>query len=382
MNIKLTDLLDDYEENTVSIPMASGPSAHRMEQLVLQKADIQRSRVRPVRRILLAAALSVLLAAAAVAGALSLLQLSRADLGLTDPASIPEYTEYPAASTASDTSGVSLVSSFCAGKRLIAYAEVPNVTQDMVNAYQVAWATYGQSLWSCRAKPYSIWAEQLSYDAASQSALLRIELDADEDITAGEIAVELCFDSLEDSPGAAEQGLITAGPVFAAFTIPVSPSDALSAAPELAVSSAFLGERAILQELSLDAGTLHLAIQAQTLDTYLSARGDGALDTLVNGYFGTDSDAPDMLDAQVAYRRSWNQAANELFTDARLVFSDGTEQPLSDLFQNQACFFSPALEITREDAGIYAFEAALSSPVSLETVQGIKISGQEIPLNG
>lgn len=381
MNIKLTDLLDDYEENTVSIPMASGPSAHRMEQLVLQKAGIRRSRVRPARRILLAAALSVLLAAAAVAGALSLLQLSRADLGLTDPAAIPEYTEYHA-STSSDTSGVSLVSSFCAGKRLIAYAEVPNVTQDMVNVYQAAWDTYGQSLWSCRAKPYSIWAEQLSYDAASQSALLRIELDADEDITAGEIAVELCFDSLEDSPGAAEQGLITAGPVFAAFTLPVSPSDAMSAAPELAVSSAFLGERAILQELSLDAGTLHLAIQAPTLDTYLSARGDGALDTLVNGYFGTDSDAPDMLDAQVAYRRSWNQAANELFTDARLVFSDGTEQPLSDLFQNQACFFSPALEITREDAGIYAFEAALSSPVSLETVQGIKISGQEIPLNG
>ena len=87
-----------------------------------------------------------------------------------------------------------------------------------------------------------------------------------------------------------------------------------------------------------------------------------------------------MLDAQVAYRRSWNQAANELFTDAVLCFADGTEQSLSALFQNQACFFSPALETTQEDAGIYAFEAALSSPVSLESVRAIEISGQEVLL--
>lgn len=377
MNIKLTDLLDDYEECSVSIPMAAGPSARRIEQLVLQKAGLRRPHVRPVRRVLLAAALSALFAAAAVAGAFSLIQLSRADLGVTDPASIPEYTEYEAPPA---SESVCLVSSFCAGKRLIAYAEVPNVTKDMANAYQAAWDTYGQSLWSCRAKPYSIWAEQLSYDTAAQSALLRIELAADEDFASGEIAVELCFDTLEDGTDAAEKGLVTTGPVFAAFTIPVSPSDALTAAPELPVSSGILGESAVLKEITLDAGTLYLTMQAPTLEAYLSARGGDALDTLVNGYFGADSGTPDMLDAQVAYRRSWNQTANELFTDAVLCFADGTEQSLSALFQNQACFFSPALETTQEGAGIYAFEAALSSPVSLESVRAIKVSGQEILL--
>ena len=377
MNIKLTDLLDDYEECSVSIPMASGPSVRRIERLVLQKAGIRHPRVRPVRRILLAAVLSALLVTAAVAGALSLMQRSRADLGVTNPASIPEYTEYEVPDA---SEGVLLLSSFCAGKRLIAYAEVPNVTQDMANAYQTAWDTYGQSLWSCRAKPYSIWAEQLSYDAASQSALLRIELDADEDFTAEEITVELCFDTLEDGPDTAEKGLTTAGPVFAVFPIPISPSEALSAAPEISVPSEALGESAALKEITLDAGTLHLTMQAPTLAAYLSAGGDGALDTLVKGYFGTDSGTPDMLDAQVAYRRSWNQAANALFTDAKLLFADGTEQALSSLFRDQACFFSPALESTQEEAGVYAFEAALSSPISLEHVRAVEISGQEILL--
>lgn len=380
MNIKLTDLLDDYEEYSVSIPLATDTSARRIEQLVLQKAGLRRLRMPPMRRGLLVAALSALLAAAAVAGTLSLIQLSRADLGVTNPAAIPEYTEYRAPAASEDAADVRLVSSFCAGKRLIAYAEVPNVTQDMANTYQSAWDTYGLSLWSCRAKPYSIWAEQLSYDAASRSALLRIELDADEALSSGELTVELCFDTLEDGPDAAGKGLSTAGPVFAAFTIPVSPSEALSAAPELAVTSESLGENAMLKEITLDAGMLSLTIQAPTLEAYLSAGGDGALETLVKGYFGTQSGTPSMLDAQVAYRRSWIQAANELFTDAAVRFSDGTEQSLSVLFQNQTCYFSSVPERTQEDDGIYAFEAAFSSPISLERVRAIALSDQEILL--
>lgn len=377
MNIRITDLLDDYAPDELPFANVSRPTARRTEQLVLEKLGVQPRRNRPVRHVILAAACITLLAAAVLAGALGLRQLARADLGVTNPSAIPEYTEYEEAET---SDGVTLVSSFCAGKRLAAYVEVPNVTKNMAEAYAFAWDTYGQSLWSCRAKPYSVWAEQLSYDAAAQTALLRVELNADEPLSSGEISVELCFDALEDGRGAAETGAVTAGPVFASFTLRVSPSKALSAAPDLDISSAFLGESAVLQELSLDAGTLRVTLQAPTLEAYLAARGEGSLEALVNGYFGESADTPDLLDAQVAYRRSWNQAANEHFADAALVFSDGTKTPLSELFRNEACAFSPALENTSEDAGVFAFEAELSSPVSLEKVRAIALCGQEILL--
>jgi|GEM_PF-1618555 len=376
MNIRMTDLLDDYAPDELPFPQTSRPTARRTTQLVLQRLGAKPRTTHPVRRVVLAAACIALLAAAVLAGALGLRQLARADLGVADPSAIPEYTEYEQAGS---SAGVTLVSSFCAGRRLIAYVEVPNITKDMAETYAFAWDTYGASLWSCRARPYSVWAEQLSYDEKTQTALLRVELNADEELPSGEISVELCFDILEDGPDAAQTGATTAGPVFAVFQLPVSPSKALSAAPELAVSSDFLEETAVLQELSLDAGTLHVTLQAPALDAYLAARGDGSLETLVNGYFG-ESEAPDLLDAQVAYRRSWNSAVNELFADAQLVLSNGTKQPLSEVIQNEACAFSPALDSTREDAGVFAFAAELSSPVSLESVCAIELAGQTISL--
>ena len=157
------------------------------------------------------------------------------------------------------------------------------------------------------------------------------------------------------------------------------PSEALQAAPELSVPSDFLEASAVIGSLTLDAGTLRLTLQAPTLDSYLNARGDGALDTLVKGYFGQDTENPTELDAQVAYRRSWNGALNELFADAALEFADGTQTPLSALFENSACFFSASLSETRDELGLYTFEAALSTPVAFADVQAIEIAGQEIP---
>ena len=366
MRVKLTDLLDDLEldPELLPLPEAKRPTRARTERLVLQRLGISRRRVRSAGRTLLAAVIAALLSLAAVAGALGLLEISRADLGVTQPEKIPEYTEYE---VTSEMDGARLVSSFCAGKRLIAYVELADVTQDMAHAYREAMETYGLSLWSCRAKPYSVWAEALTYDESLQTALLRVELYTYEALEPGEVTIELCFDSQEN-------GHETAGEVFATVTVPVLPSEALQAAPELSVPSDFLKASAVIGSLTLDAGTLRL-----TLDSYLNARGDGALDTLVKGYFGQDTENPTELDAQVAYQRSWNGALNELFADAALEFADGTQTPLSALFENSACFFSASLSETRDELGLYTFEAALSTPVALADVQAIEIAGQEIP---
>ncbi len=189
----------------------------------------------------------------------------------------------------------------------------------------------------------------------------------------GEVTIELCFDSQEN-------GHEAAGEVFATVTVPVLPSEALQAAPELSVPSDFLKASAVMQTLALDAGTLRVTLQAPALETYLSKRADGALELLVQDYFGQDMENPTQLDAQVAYRRSWNSALNELFEDAAVQFTDGTQTPLSALFENSACFFSVSLPETRDELGLYTFEAALISPVALEDVAAIEIAGQKILL--
>ena len=372
MDVKITDLLDDFEDSWLPLPAPKRPTRAQTERLVMQRLGVSRRWMRPARKALLAAVISLLLALGVLAGALSLIARSCIDLGVEDPDAIAEYTEYAPAENGS--SGAQLLSSFCAGTRLIAYVTVPDVTAEMNDAYRAAMDTYGISLWSCRAKPYSVWAEQLSYDEAAQTALVRIELRADEALTPGEITVELCFDSQEN-------GRETAGPVFSSLPLPVAPSVCLQAAPELELSSALLETAAAVQTLALDAGTLRVTLQAPALDAYLAARGDGALDALVRGYFGQDVESPTELDAQVAYRRSWNRALNEAFANAAILYTDGTEEALAALFENEQSFFSPALVETLESAGIYSFEAALKRPVSLPAVRAIRILDAEIPLN-
>lgn len=372
MDVKITDLLDDFEDGWLPLPAPKHPTHTQTERLVKQRLGVSRRWMRPARKALLAAAISLLLALGVLAGALSLLQRSRIDLGVDNPDAIAEYSEYDAAEQ--NTAGAQLLSSFCAGKRLIAYISVPDVTAEMNSAYRTAMDTYGMSLWSCRAKPYSVWAKQLSYDEAAQTALLRVELRADEPPALGEVMVELCFDSQEN-------GRETTGALVDTVAVPIAPSASLQATPELTLSSSFLEADAAVQTLALDAGTLRVTLQASCLNDYLAARGEGALDALVKGYFGQDTEHPTELDAQVAYRRSWNRALNEAFTNAVILYTDGTEDDLAALFENEQSFFSPALVETLESAGIYSFEAALKRPVSLPAVRAIRVLDVEIPLN-
>ena len=372
MDVKITDLLDDFEDGWLPLPAPKHPTHTQTERLVKQRLGVSRRWMRPARKALLAAAISLPLALGVLAGALSLLQRSRIDLGVDNPDAIAEYSEYDAAEQ--NTAGAQLLSSFCAGKRLIAYISVPDVTAEMNSAYRTAMDTYGMSLWSCRAKPYSVWAKQLSYDEAAQTALLRVELRADEALAPGEVTVELCFDSQEN-------GRETTGALVDTVAVPIAPSASLQATPELTLSSSFLEADAAVQTLALDAGTLRVTLQAPRLNDYLAARGEGALDALVKGYFGQDTEHPTELDAQVAYRRSWNRALNEAFTNAVILYTDGTEDDLAALFENEQSFFSPALVETLESAGIYSFEAALKRPVSLPAVRAIRILDVEIPLN-
>lgn len=97
MDVKITDLLDDFEDGWLPLPAPKHPTHMQTERLVKQRLGVSRRWMRPARKALLAAAISLLLALGVLAGALSLLQRSRIDLGVDNPDAIAEYSEYDAA---------------------------------------------------------------------------------------------------------------------------------------------------------------------------------------------------------------------------------------------------------------------------------------------
>lgn len=171
--------------------------------------------MRPARKALLAAAISLLLALGVLAGALSLLQRSRIDLGVDNPDAIAEYSEYDAAEQ--NTAGAQLLSSFCAGKRLIAYISVPDVTAEMNSAYRTAMDTYGMSLWSCRAKPTLSGRSSFPMTRRRRRRFCAWSCAQTEALAPGEVTVELCFDSQEN-------GRETTGALVDTVAVPIAPS--------------------------------------------------------------------------------------------------------------------------------------------------------------
>ena len=151
MDVKITDLLDDFEDGWLPLPAPKHPTHTQTERLVKQRLGVSRRWMRPARKVLIAAAISLLLALGVLAGALSLLQRSRIVLGVDNPDAIAEYSEYDAAEQ--NTAGAQLLSSFCAGKRLIAYISVPHVTAQMNSPSRTAMDTYALPLWSSSPKP-------------------------------------------------------------------------------------------------------------------------------------------------------------------------------------------------------------------------------------
>ena len=151
----------------------------------------------------------------------------------------------------------------------------------------------------------------------------------------GEVTVELCFDSQEN-------GRETTGALVDTVAVPIAPSASLQATPELTLSSSPSSEAdAAVQTLALDAGTLRVTLQASCLNDYLAAREKARWTRWSKAISGRTRSTPTELDAQVAYRRSWNRALNEAFTNAVIFYTDGTEDDLAALFENEQSFSRP-----------------------------------------
>ena len=366
MNVKITDLLDDYADSSVLLPSSAAPTAQRTRQLVHRKIAAARRRPRLAGRALLAATLGLLLTLGAVAGGLTLWQHARADLGVSSPESIPEYTEYAEAPSGGP---LTLVSTFCSGSRVVFYAQADGVTQQMADEWQSAWDSWGFSLWSLQTAARlncAFGIEQLSYDAEAQRALLRVELTLD-DAPPEALEITLYFDREEG-------GNPVAGSAFGTLTIPVTPSGSLTAACALSLGNTILNVSGTLIQIELEAGSVRVTLDAPALDDYLAPLGENAETALVQRYltyFGADANVTaDRMDAEVYYRRSWDNAAKALMQSAVLTLADGTQTALSTLFSSESWGPDADCDV---NTGRLVFTGRTDAPLELAAVQSLTI---------
>lgn len=378
--MKITDLLDQYPADFMPFPAVDTPGADTTIARTMKKLALTPRRRHIPIKMLLAACLTVILTATAAAVGFTLWEQARQDAGLASAGDIPEYVEYtdlPAISTDNplendgitevEGASIELVSTICAGQNVTAYLRVSPAGVD------------GE--WDIGGKPeaggvseidgfYLFGIRQLSYDAATSSALICLELRGAIFEAASSFSMDL-FRSEADS-------ILH----FGRFTLPITPSETVAFPVALPLENGFIPETATLTEVAVGASFVRFTMDnPQDFAQWCEANGgEDAWFQMGDAYWGAFDRAAGQepatsyteLDAQVAYQRSWSGAICDLAYDSAVVLLDGTEIAL-DGAQSSLRGDDDAVSWMTE-------EFTLPSLVDLSQVAGIRIGEAYFPV--
>ena len=134
MKREIFDLLDHYQDDSISFTDATPLSPARIEELTMKRLKQNHSARRPRRltRGLLVAAVSTSLCCLTAFGVvLTLRGAARADMGISKEDPIEEWTEYDAPTQTGTWSEpqATLVATMCSGNQLYAYIAASPVSQ-------------------------------------------------------------------------------------------------------------------------------------------------------------------------------------------------------------------------------------------------------------
>lgn len=385
--MKITDLMDDYYDNSVKLDDRNEISAQRVLKLAEKKLGIARKRrFRVPKGALIAAALTLALSITAGAVGYTVWDAARKDAGLEDGKSIPEYTEYhdPAQATAAEAAEnlaegaeLRLVSTLGSGSDLNIYMTVSPVTQEQAERL----SEENQGL-----DTFAMWeistvlepqieldgmicgAKQLEYDPETKTALICGAIHGDFLMQVAELTVSV--DCFYQSNGQAD---VTN---YGSMTVPVTMSEKLVFQPEAALENAFVDAQGTMAKATVYAGYLSIQTAVEPFGDWCSRNGDDAWFRMGDAYWGCYDEAAGEerrteyteLDAQVAYRRSWEAALDDLLSaDSCLTLRDGSRIPLSDL----------QIISAEGDAetGEYTEDFSLTAPVDLSEVESLTMGG-------
>ena len=385
--MKITDLLDDYYDDSVKLPECSAPADRAVLERTKKKLGISSKKRRVPKGILIAAVLTLALSITAGAVGYTVWDAARKDAGLEDGQSIPEYTEYHdsnqtvSAETAENLvegAELKLVSTLGSGSDLSIYMTAQPVTQeqaDRLSEEKQGLVTF--AMWEISVATDQIaemdgmicGAKLLEYDPENGTALICGSIHGD--FLSGITEVTVTVDYFYQSDGNTE--VIDYG----SLTVPFTMSEELVFQPEVTLENAYVDARGTVAQVTVYASYISIRLNLERFNDWCSRTGDDAWFRMGDAFWGSDDEAAGEerrteyteLDAWVAYRRSWERALSGLLlTDCCLTLKDGSVISLSDL-QDIGGGDDDALE------GTYTEDFELPAAVNLEEVESLTLDG-------
>ncbi len=290
---------------------------------------------------LIAAALVIALTVSAGAIILSNLEQARNDLRIDAP--IPEWTEYEDAANADGT--VRLISSLCSGDLLDAYFEVGPIDAETGKNLQENQKT-GECGWSVDLPGFNNAndATQLSYDAESKTALVKLYMSADALAQLEELTVSL---ELDRNDGERVR--------YAPITVPLAQAPCLFA--DLACDFSAEGVSGTVTGVAIRAGMVEFS-------------------AVIDGVDPGEETADERHSRSVAYRA----AAAEALDGAVLNFADGTSVRMADLPSPFAGWVLAGDELAPVEAGDFTLRRICAEAIDLSKLVSVTLGGTEYPL--
>ncbi len=384
--MKITDLLDDYYDDSVKLPKCSAPSDRAVLERTKQKLGISRKKRHLPKGILIAAVLTLALSITAGAVGYTVWDAARKDAGLEDGQSIPEYTEYHdsnqnvSAETAENLvegAELQLVSTLGSGSDLSIYMTAAPVTQEQADRLSeenqgldtfVTWELSVKTDRNIEMDGMICGAKQLEYDPETETALICGSVHGDFLPQLTELTVTV--DYFYQSDGKAD---VTN---YGSMTVPFTMSEELVFQPEATLENSFVDAQGTVAQVTVYASYISIQTNIEPFADWCSRTGDDAWFRMGDAYWGYYDEAAGEerrteyteLDAQVAYGRSWETALSDLLSaDSYLTLRDGSTISLSDL---QLISVKDDLE-----AGDYTEDFQLPAAVSLAEVESLNLDG-------
>ena len=381
--MKITDLLDDYYDDSVKLPECSAPYDRAVVERTKKKLGITCKKRRLPKGILIAAVLTLALSITAGAVGYTVWDAARKDAGLENGQSIPEYTEYhdstqnaSAETTENLVEGakLQLVSTLGSGSDLSIYMTAQPVTQEQADRLSeenqgldtfAMWEISVAADQKVEMNGMTCSAKQLEYDPETETALICGSIH--EDFLPQITELTVTVGSFYQSDGKAD---ITN---YGSMTIPVTMSEELVFQPETALENSFVDAQGTVTQVTAYASYISIQAEVESFGDWCSRNGEDAWNRIGSAYWGYyDETAGEEnyteIDAQVAYRRSWEVALNDLLSaDSYLTLQDGSVIFLSDLQM-----------ISGEDdleTGDYIEDFQLTAAVSLAEVESLTLGG-------
>lgn len=303
------------------------------------------------RAIAVAAAAALVGCVTALAVTLTLRDAAREDMGISAEQPISEWTEYDtgeADAAAGAAGSVQLAGTLCSGERLTAYLEVTPVSEEIAAEL----APGGSYAWDVGSLDTaggngSVSVEHVAYDAAAQTALVRLQVEGEFLLDAEQVSFALAlYDGLQ--PAA----------VYGAVEIPVTRSESLGSFASIPLTNG--DASGTLWSIRVYAGYVELSVGV----TPLSELTDGA-------------DSPDAIDA---YFGSWLGAVERAADGAALNYVDGTSEVIAELASPYAGVWVAAGSIDDAVNGSLVVRHIVSNAIDLTKVESVTIGGVTYPL--